>query len=91
MIIWGDWDKKTLRLDFDSTHLREVKLWAYRVCFWFKLQGFIILRSSIKEYVVKKKGKNVYRYLKCSYLVVCNGPVRWATNVKIMNWASLES
>lgn len=91
MIIWGDWDKETVRLDFDFTPLSEVKLWAYRVCFWFKLEGFVILRSSMKEYLVKKKGKVVYRYLKGSYLVVFDRPVRWETNVKIMNWAGLES
>ena len=91
MIIWGDWDKETVRLDFDCMPLGEVKLWAYRVCFWFKLEGFIILRSSIKEYIVKKKGKVVYRYLKGSYLVIFDRPVRWATNVKIMNWVALES
>jgi hypothetical protein len=91
MIVWGDWDKETVRLDFDFTPLGEVKLWAYRVCFWFKLEGFIILRSRIKEYIMKKKGKVVYRYLKCSYLVIFNRPVRWETNVKTMTWASLES
>jgi hypothetical protein len=91
MIVWGDWDKETVRLDFDLTPLGEVKLWAYRVCFWFKLQGFIILRSSVKEYVVKKKDRIIYRYLKNSYHVVFNRPVRWETNVKIMNWAGLES
>ena len=91
MIIWGDWDKESVRLDFDYTPLGEVKLWAYRVCFWFKLQGFIILRSSVKEYVVKKKDRIIYRYLKNSYHVVFNRPVRWETNVKIMNWAGLES
>jgi hypothetical protein len=91
MLTWGDWDKETVRLDFDCTPLGEVKLWAYRACSWFKLEGFIILRSSMKEYVVKKKDKLVYRYLKGSYLVVFNRPVRWATNVKIMNWVALES
>jgi hypothetical protein len=91
MIVWGDWDKETVRLDFDFMPLGEVKLWAFRVCFWFRLDGFIILRSSMKDYVVKKKSKVVYRYLKGSYLVVFDRPVRWATNVKIMNWVALES
>ena len=94
-LVWGDWDKETVRLDFDSTTLGEVKLWAYRVCFWFRLQGFIILRSSMKEYVVKenakKKGKPVYRYLKGSYLGVFDRPLRWETNVEVMNWIALES
>ena len=90
-VVWGDWDKETVRLDFDDTPLGEVKLWAYRTCFWFKLEGFIILRSSIKEYIMKKKGKVVYRYLKGSYLVVFDRPVKWETNVKVMNWVGLES
>jgi len=91
MIIWGDWNKETVRLDFDFTPFGEVKLWTHRVCFWFKLKGFIILRSSTKEYRVKRKGKIIYRYLKCSYLVVFHRPVRWNINVKAMNRAGLES
>lgn len=87
----GDWDKETVRLDFDDTPIEEVKLWAYRVCFWFHLDGFIILRSSMKNYVVKRKNKIIYKYRKGSYLVVFDRPVRWETNVKVMNWVALES
>jgi hypothetical protein len=90
-VVWGDWDKETVHLDFDKTPLCEVKLWAYRTCFWFKLEGFMILLSSVKEYVVKLKGNVVYRYLKGSYLVVFAKPVRWEHNVKVMNWTALES
>ena len=90
-VVWGDWDKETVRHDWDDTPLGEVKLWAYRACFWFKLEGFVILRSSMKEYVVKKKGKVFYRYLKGSYHVVFDKPVKWSMNVHIMDWAALES
>lgn len=90
-VTWGDWADDVVHLDFDDTPLCEVKFWAYRTCFWFKLGGFIILRSSMEEYVVKKKGKVVYRYLKGSYLVVFDRSVRWKTNVKIMNWVALMS
>jgi len=90
-ITWGDWDKESVRLDFDDTPLGEVKLWAYRTCHWFKLEGFIILRSSMKHYVVKEKGKVVYEYKLGSYLVVFDRPVRWKTNVTIMNWVALLS
>jgi hypothetical protein len=55
------------------------------------MEGFIILRSSMKNYVVKKKGKVVYTYKLGSYLVVFDRPVRWETNVKIMNWVALLS
>jgi len=87
-VVWGDWDKVTVRLDWDLTPLGEVKLGAYRTCFWHKLEGFIILRSSVKEYVVKVKGKVLYRYLKRSYLLVFDKPVKWETNVKVMNWVN---
>lgn len=90
-VVWGDWDKETVRLDFDDTSLGEVKLWAYRALKWFRLDGFVILRSSMKEYVVKNKGKVFYRYLKGSYLVIFDKPVKWETNVKVMNWVALES
>jgi hypothetical protein len=40
---------------------------------------------------VKEKGKVVYRYLKGSYLCIFDRPVKWETNVKIMNWVALES
>jgi hypothetical protein len=45
----------------------------------------------MKHYVVKKKGKVIYEYKLGSYLVVFDRPVRWKTNVKIMNWVGLLS
>jgi hypothetical protein len=90
-VVLGDWSKDTVRLDFDDMPLKEVKLWALRVLNWFKMQGFIILKSSMKNYVVKQKRKIVYSLKKCSYLVIFNRKVTWASNVKIMNWAHLES
>lgn len=68
-VVWGDWNTETVRLDFDDTPLDEVKLWAFRALKWFKLDNFIILQSSVKNYV-KNKGKTFYRYVKGSYLVV---------------------
>jgi hypothetical protein len=48
--ILGYTDKSTVKLDFDKTRLKTVKYWANRVCKFFKLQGFIILRSSCNSY-----------------------------------------
>jgi hypothetical protein len=90
-VVLGDWSKDTVRLDFDDTPFDEVKLWSLRVLNWFKMQGFIILKSSVKDYVVKQRDKIVYSLRKCSYLVVFNRKVAWASNVKIMNWTALES
>lgn len=90
-LVFGDWDTETVRLDFDDTSLDEVRLWAYRATFFFKLEGFLILESSMKNYVVKQKGRIFYRFRKGSYLVVFNRPVDWSLNVHIMNWVALES
>jgi len=90
-VVLGEWSKDTVRLDFDDTPFNEVKLWALRVLNWFKMQGFIILKSSVKNYVVKHKGNIIYSLKKCSYPVVFNRKVTWTKNVKIMNWTALES
>jgi hypothetical protein len=90
-LIWGDWSKDTVRLDWDGTPLGEVKLWGFRAYNWFKLEGFIILESSRKEYVVKVKGKILFKYKKSSYLVIFDRRVRWDLNVRVMNWVALES
>lgn len=87
---WGDWSDDTIRVDFDNTILDEVKLWAYRALKWFKLEGFIILESSHKNYVVKEKRKIFFRLRKASYLLIFNRPVEWIKNVKIMNWIAHE-
>jgi hypothetical protein len=91
MVTWGDWADDVVHLDFDNTPLGEVKLWAFRACFWFKLEGFIILRSSMKHYVVKEEGMVIYEYKLGSYHVVFDRPVRWKNNVKVMNWVALLS
>jgi hypothetical protein len=89
--IIGDWDKETVRLDFDDTLLSEVKLWSYRACLWFHLDGFIVFQSSMKNYIAKRNNRVFYRFRKGSYLVVFDRSVHWDTNVKIMNWVGLES
>jgi hypothetical protein len=43
---------ETVMLDFDKTSFKTVRYWARRVCRWFKLQGFIIARSSSGNYHV---------------------------------------
>jgi len=50
--ILGITDDETVMLDFDNTSFKWVKYWAMRACGWFKLEGFIILKSSEKNYHV---------------------------------------
>ncbi|MGD0029584.1 MAG: hypothetical protein ABSC91_11660 [Candidatus Bathyarchaeia archaeon] len=45
-------DVLTVKLDFDDKSLKTVKYWAKRVCKFFKLDGFLILRSSSDSYHV---------------------------------------
>jgi hypothetical protein len=46
----GYWSKHTVMLDLDRMKLRTVKYWAFRTLRFFKLEGFIILRSSKGNY-----------------------------------------
>jgi hypothetical protein len=41
-----------VKLNFDGVTFKTVKYWAERACSWFKLEGFIILKSSEKHYHV---------------------------------------
>lgn len=50
--ILGFSDTETVKLDFDETSFSSVKYWASRVMKWFKLKGFVILKSSNKSYHV---------------------------------------
>jgi hypothetical protein len=48
----GFTDTETVLLDFDSVSFRTVRYWARRAVKWFKLGGFIILKSSESCYHV---------------------------------------
>ncbi len=45
-------DDETVMLDFDNTPFRIIKYWAFKAMKWFKLEGFIILKSSKNSYHV---------------------------------------
>jgi len=50
--VLGITDMETVKLDFDMTPFRTVRYWAFRTMKWFKLKGFIILKSSKNNYHV---------------------------------------
>jgi hypothetical protein len=50
--ILGFSDTETVKLDFDEASFSLVKYWALRAMKWFKLKGFIILKSSERCYHV---------------------------------------
>lgn len=91
-VTFGDWDRETVRLDWDNTPLDEVKYWSFKAYKRFKLEGFMILVSSWKQYpFIRDRGKVVCQFMRGSYLTVFDKPVRWETNVKVMDWVALES
>jgi hypothetical protein len=92
-VIFGDWGKSTVKLDFDEFSLAEVKWLVYRANEWFNLDGFLILESSTKTLRAKhvKSGKTFYRFKKKSYHAVFNRRVSWVENTQIMAWVSMES
>lgn len=50
--IFGFTDVETVKLDFDDTSFKTVRYWAFRTMRWFKLEGFVILKSSENCYHV---------------------------------------
>jgi hypothetical protein len=48
----GYTDKSTVKLDFDDVSFKFVKYWAHRAMNWFRLRGFVILKSSKNHYHV---------------------------------------
>ena len=48
--IIGFSDTETVKLDFDNTSFKTAKYWAERAMKWFRLDGFVILKSSEKCY-----------------------------------------
>jgi hypothetical protein len=50
--ILGYSDTSTVKLDFDDAEFKTVKHWALRTMKWFRLRGFIILKSSKNHYHV---------------------------------------
>lgn len=48
--ILGLSDTETVKLDFDEVSFSSVRYWATRTMKWFKLRGFVILRSSENRY-----------------------------------------
>ena len=50
--IFGFTDTETVKLDFDNTPLKQVKYWASKTMKRFKLEGYLVLKSSEDNYHV---------------------------------------
>lgn len=73
----GYTDIETVKLDFDDTPLRTVKYWAFKIMKRFSLKGFVILKSSDKNYHVvfdrKVSWKENVKIMAWASLLINNG------------------
>lgn len=84
--IMGYTDTATVKLDFDGVPFRSAKYWASRILKKFKLGGFIILKSSERNYhVVFDRTVSWAENM---------GTVAWAClqykNKELLNWFLLQ-
>jgi hypothetical protein len=73
--ILGYSDTSAIKLDFDNVSFKTVKYYAFRVCRWFKLKGFIIIKSSSK----------------CYHVVFDRSVFSWEDNLRVMGCACFVS
>jgi hypothetical protein len=76
----------TVMLDFDETPFKTVKDWASRTCRWFRLRGFVILRSSKNCYHVVFDRKVTWNENVSIVAYVCLG----SKHQKLTGWFILQ-
>jgi hypothetical protein len=76
----GDWDNDIVKVDWDERSIIDVKRFSFMLNNRYKLNGFIILQSSIKTRKVYDENhkKIVYQYKVGSYHTVFNRPISWS-------------
>ena len=82
----GYTDTETVKLDFDNMPFNQVRCWALKTMDWFKLEGFVILKSSKNHYhVVFNKKVSWKKNLKI---------VAWTCllshNMKLLKWFVMQ-
>ena len=68
----GNWDRETVKLDFDNMKLAQVKVLCRRASRRWKLQGFRIFRSSPKHY----------------HAVFSRKMLSWERNLQVTAWVA---
>lgn len=85
--ILGYTDTETVKLDFDDTSFKTVKYWVERTTKWFRLGGYVILKSSEKCYhaIFSRKvswAENMHIVAWVSLL---------SRNLKLLKWFQMQS
>ena len=91
-VVLGDWNDDIVYIDFDEMSLVDVKRWSKILSVRYRLDGFIILRSSVKTHRIKDQEleKTVFEYKTKSYHVVFNRAVSTVELNRILAWLCLE-
>jgi hypothetical protein len=86
MPIVGFTSKTTVMLDFDDLGYSEVKYWAFTIMKKFRLEGFIVLQSSMRHYHIIFNKKLTYE--KCVSIIadVC----LYAKSESLSKWFHLQ-
>lgn len=85
-LILGYTDTETVMLDFDKTSFKDVRYWALRTMRWFKLEGFIILRSSENNYHVVFNHKVTW----IENVRIMAWASLWSHNPKLEKWFVMQ-
>lgn len=85
--VLGLTDRSTVMLDFDKTSFKTVQYYAFRIMRWFRLEGFIILKSSRKCYHVVFDRKVTWRK---NMRVIAWACFISGFNVPLMRWFVMQ-
>jgi len=85
--VLGFTDEETVKVDFDDTPFKTVKYWALRMMKFFRLEGFVVLRSSENNYHVVFDRKVSWKRNSKIMAWVCLFNLK---NVKLTKWFLLQ-
>ncbi|HKZ93545.1 MAG TPA: hypothetical protein VJ249_03050 [Candidatus Bathyarchaeia archaeon] len=92
-VIIGDFDNDIVKVDLDNCYsIKQPKCIADMLNNRFKLDGYIILRSSTKTHTIRNEELTevVYRYKTRGYHIVFNREVSESENRSILAWLCLQ-
>lgn len=90
-VVLGDWDNDIVKIDWDERSITDVKRFSFMLNNRYKLDGFIILQSSIKTHKIwdEEHTQIVYRFKVGSFHTVFNRAISWSNLISILAWLCL--
>ena len=84
--VLGYTDEETVMLDFDNTSFKTVRYWASRAMKWFRLQGYLILKSSPNNYHVVFNRKVTWK----ENMRIVTWVVLHSKNLMLLKWFIMQ-